>query len=156
MGKYAMTWADVERSIDILLGQFKSDGYVPRTIVGVSKGGVIPASLIHQVFPRARFDTIGVRSYTGEFISEGAKFTQDSPPPSIWNDKYTLIVDDIIETGGTSELLRKTWPNATQAFMVCRHTMASKCYYRGLIYGPGWIDFPWERKIDVEAVKVPF
>lgn len=149
---HKMTWTEVEEAIATLLGQFKEDNYAPSHIIAVAKGGVIPATLIHQAFPDAHFDTVYVRSYSGEFINKAPRII--GKRPAAFNYEGTLIVDDILETGATSGYLKETWPKATYAFMVCRYSQAGNCIYRGRIQGPGWIDFPWEPA--VEPVEIPF
>ena len=144
-----MTWGEVEEAVSILLGQLKEDGFVPEMIVGVGKGGIIPAVLLHQQIPSARFETIQIQSYSGMF-STGPKIV--GAVPNIPNLEGVLIVDDILETGTTRDYLQLMYPKATFAFMVCRQKMAGTCKYRGKIYTPGWVDFPWERKLTATEV----
>ena len=150
--KFNMTWQDVEECIDVLVGQFKDVGYEPKAIVGVAKGGVVPATLLHQVYPRATFHTIGVTSYTG-IISGSVRFTQNCED-NIPDNTSTLIVDDILDSGATMEFLQTFFKASTFAFMTCRQKNAGKCHFRGRIYPEGWVDFPWERA--VQPVEVPF
>lgn len=141
-----MSWNEVEEAVANLLGQFKEDNYIPKAIVGIAKGGIIPASLIHQAFPKAVFYSLQVSSYD-EFFQHSPRVIGDYPEVLRYTDQSILVVDDIFESGATYEYLAQRWPHVTYAFMVCRQKMAGRCRYRGKIYGPGWIDFPWERKM---------
>lgn len=149
----SMSWDDVHDAVATLLGQFKEAKYFPLTIIGVSKGGVIPATLIHQAFPKADFYTVGVKSYC-EFFQTAPEFSQAVPSDLILDYPTTLIVDDILETGGTKQFLANWRPMATFAFLACRSSVAKQAQFKGKIYGPGWVDFPWERKI--EPAEIPF
>lgn len=146
-----MSWDDVNSAIANLLGQFKEDNYRPSHIIAVAKGGVIPASLIHQAFPTACFSAIYIRSYVG-FETTPPVVVGGVPHAVAWSQ--TLIVDDILETGTTRDFLMKLYPMATYAFMACRWSQAGNCRYRGYIAPPGWINFPWEKTIN--PIETPF
>ena len=146
-----MTWTDVEEAVGRLIGQFRETNYVPNRIVGVAKGGVIPASLIHQAFPKATFSTIHVKSYAHDLVPKEPEFLD--VPNYQPNDPGTLFVDDILDSGGTHNFLKKKWPSATYAFMSVRDKNIHLARYQGWIWGRGWIIFPWEA---IEEVKVPF
>lgn len=146
-----MTWQDVEVAIGRLLAQFGEASYEPKHIVGVTKGGIIPAALIHQAFPAATFGTVHVKSYAHDIVPKDPEFVET--PHYHPNHPETLFVDDILDTGGTNKFLRKKWPNATFAFMSVRDRNVHDAQYHGWIWGRGWIIFPWEA---VEEVKIPF
>lgn len=148
---FDMSWVDVEEGISTILGQFREAEYSPEVILAVAKGGVIPASLIHQAFPTARFHVIHVGSYD-EFFQHTPRLL--GAPPALNPNAEVLIVDDILETGATRDFLQNIYTNATFAFLTCRHTMAEHCRFRGKIYPSGWVSFPWERELS--ATEVPF
>lgn len=149
---YQMSWQQVLEAMEFILGQFEEDNYRPLWIIGVGKGGVIPANLIHQHFPDAFFATIQVKCYTSEFVCEAPRFL--GPIPNFPATPKTLIVDDIYETGQTYRFLHTRWPHCTYAFMSCRAANAGQCKYRGKLWEPGWVEFPWEKKL--EPVEIPF
>lgn len=144
--KLQMQWEDVEEAIARLLGQFKEDAYTPTFIVGVAKGGVIPASLIHQHYPDAAFGIVHMKSYGGEFLAREPEFVginSFNAPDA----QSTLIIDDILDSGRSYDFLRSQFPNSTYAFMSVRHNKVTEVKYHGWIWGEGWVDFPWERKL---------
>lgn len=145
-----MSWQDVEDAVAVLLGQFKEAAYEPSMIIAVAKGGVVPATLLHQAFPDAHFETIHVASYSNDFIPRSPRIIGKTPHTPQWSQ--TLIVDDILESGATTSFLKGIYPAATYAYMVCRTWNAEDCLYRGLIYDKGWITFPWERKLEVTGI----
>ncbi len=150
-----MSWDDVEVAIGVLLGQFKEVGYQPTNILAVAKGGVIPATLIHQAFPEANFHTVHIRSYMDEyFLADGPVYKQIPRVEDCPNVHSTLVVDDILETGATMRFLQRRWNRATYAFMACRWSQAGNCIYRGYIAPRGWVDFPWEKPL--EETEIPF
>lgn len=149
--KWYMSWEDVHEAMATLLGTLKEADFVPEMIVGVGKGGIIPAVLIHQHFPEARFETIQVASYGKEFYQTEPRIV--GALPNIPNLDGVLIVDDILETGATRNYLQLMYPKAKFAFMTCRQKMAGECIFRGSIVGPNiWAEFPWEQPITPNEV----
>ncbi len=148
-----MTWENVEEAIGRILEQLKEIEYIPLTIIAVAKGGVIPAALIHQAYPLAAFHTMRVKSYAHEMVPKDPEIIGTIPSPTIYDDPGTLIVDDILDSGGTYRHIRRLFPNATYAFMSVRDKNVSEAPIRGWIWGRGWVVFPWEK---VEEVILPF
>lgn len=122
-----VTWTDVEQTIKINLDKFKDYD----RIVGVSRGGVILASLIQRFFPEAQLEV-----YDAEF-------------PLTVSDDRVLVVDDIWDTGTTIESIN------SRAFVregiLNFFTLVSKSEevpsnvsYGQYLQTPEWVHFPWE------------
>jgi hypoxanthine phosphoribosyltransferase len=79
-----------------------ASGFDPQCVLGVALGGVIPASII-SVFLRRPLQTIRVKHYNGRkrlFCPEIVHEPDFVPQTSV------LVVDDIIDSGGTLEKVR--------------------------------------------------
>jgi hypoxanthine phosphoribosyltransferase len=48
MKKVYVSWADVQRQTQEIIRQMSLDGFHPEYVVGITRGGLIPANLISQ------------------------------------------------------------------------------------------------------------
>jgi xanthine phosphoribosyltransferase len=136
----------------------------PDYIVGISRGGLIPAVMISQYLnvPMKPLQ-VSLRD-SGECVSDLGiaedAFGHDSTPKNI------LIVDDINDTGSTFNWIINDWPsgcfpddpkwsnvwNQNVRFAVLVDNLASDCEYAmdytGIEINKAendvWVDFPWE------------
>lgn len=124
---FPLSWVDVETSVRILAEDLRASGRVPTTILGITRGGLIPAVMLSHF--------LGVPSM--EAFSAEAQEDRES----------TLIVDDILDTMGTYKYVRERFPFSMYAVLVSKqptHVLAKDVLY-GMRCDPKvWIIFPWE------------
>lgn len=117
----------------------------PKLVVGVARGGLIPAvRLSHRLgIPLV---SVEASSYTNK--------RKTLLVPEIHFDKMTkekidkagdncIIVDDIVDTGATSDALRKHFPNALQVALVSKIANTPVSYH-AYVDRKTWVNFPWE------------
>jgi len=120
--------------------------YRPEVIIGIARGGIIPARIAADLLDVSTIGTIGVAFY--ENVGERMRRPVITQPLNISvEDKRVLVVDDIADTGEslglvaakvkgrvkelkTATILRKPWANFIPDFSA-RETDA-------------WVVFPWE------------
>lgn len=148
--RWEMTWEEVEQACDALVEEILTKDIVQvKTILAVAKGGVVPAALVWQRFPRAAFNTIRVSSY----LAHGKQKPRVEWPNRMsiydWNDPSTLIIDDICDSGDTFAALREYLPYARYACMLKREGNSFDCHYHQWVAPQGtWVMFPWEKVHD--------
>jgi hypoxanthine phosphoribosyltransferase len=108
-------------------------------IVPVLTGSIIfVADLIRQIPLKIHIEVIGVSSYAGKAMtSQGASIVGDLPENL--EGKHVLIVDDILDSGGTISLLRQAFEErgaaSIRACVLLRKAIdsarATKCEYVG-------------------------
>jgi len=109
MKKVFVSWQDVEGYCQEILRQLQLDNWRPDYIVGLTRGGLVPANLISQ-YLECRMETLKV----------SLRDDSSQPESNLWmaedafgcNDidgMNILIVDDINDTGATLNYIKQDW-----------------------------------------------
>lgn len=166
MKQTQLTWQDVEQQVQDLCQQLHKDQWHPEYIVGLTRGGLIPATMIsHYTGVPLNTLNVSLRDGKGEaesnlWMAEDA-FGYEKDPVNI------LIVDDINDTGDTLNWIRNDWQSSCMPkdpkwntgiwgknvrIAVLYDNLASKSVtsvsYSAVQVNkrerPEWIVFPWE------------
>lgn len=158
-------WDEIEKMCMKIVTQMYTDHWYPDYIVGITRGGNIPATIISQLISvpcnslkiSLRCDPIEVE--TNSWMSE------DALGHDRCSKKNILIIDDINDTGKTFSWLVNDWEssciptdpgwsttwNHNVRFAALIENESSDFelvrYYSHLInksVDPQWIEFPWE------------
>jgi xanthine phosphoribosyltransferase len=104
--KTYVTWQDVENQTQEILRQMQQDQWQPDYVVGLTRGGLIPANLISQ-YLECPMETLKV----------SLRDDTQAPESNLWMaedaymNKKILIVDDINDTGATLNYIKQDWPS---------------------------------------------
>ena len=129
--------------------------FTPEIILGVLRGGVIPAIILSDLLGIRRISTIGVEYYVD--IALKRKKPKLTHPLSIpVENKKVLIVDDIADTGGTLQFVSDKIEELNVsdfkiATIYCKPwaDLKPEFYYEER---SEWIIFPWEIRETVTNV----
>ena len=111
MNKIYYTWRDVEHHTQEILRQICSDSWRPDYVVGLTRGGLVPANLISQ-YLGCRMETLKVSLRDSDSESESNLWmAEDAFGHNMEHPKNILIVDDINDTGATLNYIREDWPS---------------------------------------------
>jgi len=144
-----LTWEDVERLSYQIAYEIMKDSREVDVIVGIMRGGVIPARIIADVLGVDDLETMEIKFYKGVGVRGRRPYVR-RPPPGELHDKRVLIVDDISDTGLTLEtalnMVSLYGPRdlATATLYVKPWTKFVPNYYAGRT--DKWVVFPWEKK----------
>ena len=152
--------------VQAVASALESDGWTPDHIVGIGRGGLVPAAyLSHRTgISLLSVDySSGVPSFAEELIEKLAVATQEG--------RSILLVDDINDSGGTIETLRKSLldhgaaeAGVRVAVLIDNLRSRAKVEYRSRTIDRSsdkrWFVFPWEamaerRTLLEEAEAVP-
>jgi xanthine phosphoribosyltransferase len=83
-----------------------------RAVVAITRGGMAPAMIVARELDIRTVDTISVKSYDWQKQAEAEILK--APDAALMGGDGTgiLIVDDLVDTGRTLELVRKLYPKA--------------------------------------------
>ena len=110
MNKIYYTWSDVEHHTQEILRQIHADAWRPDYVVGLTRGGLVPANLISQ-YLGCRMETLKVSLRDGTECESNLWMAEDAFGHEMEQHKNILIVDDINDTGATLNYIREDWPS---------------------------------------------
>jgi xanthine phosphoribosyltransferase len=145
---FHISWDQIHRDSRALawrLDKQGPDGGQWHAVVAITRGGLAPAMIIARELDIRVVDTISVKSYDWQEQTE-AKILK-APQAEIMgaDGEGVLIIDDLVDTGKTLELVRKMFPKAHFA------TVYAKPMGREMVDSfitevsqDTWIFFPWD------------
>lgn len=142
-----LTWETFGQASRSLAQTIVDDGYRPDLILGIARGGLLPAGSISYALDIKNVHVINVEFYTG--VNERLEMPVMLPPVPQAVDltaKRVLIVDDVADTGGTLQVVRDFCAEhvaETRCAVIYEKDRSSvQCEYVWKRTND-WIDFPW-------------
>ena len=114
-----------------------------RAVVAITRGGMAPAMIVARELDIRAVDTISVRSYDHQSQSEATVLK--SPDARMMGDgDGILVVDDLVDSGRTLELVRALYPKAHFATVYAKPKgRAQVDTFITEVSQDTWIFFPW-------------
>lgn len=137
---WPVTWQNIHRAT-ITLASKLADGGPWHTIAAVTRGGMVPTQILAIELGIHRVETIGIVSYDeqGQHLPHVLKSFEGS-------GEGWLVVDDVVDTGTTAEIIRNMLPNACLvAVYVKPDGNLIVDHYAIEIPQDVWIEFPWDQ-----------
>jgi xanthine phosphoribosyltransferase len=145
MEKLFLSWQDIHTYLSDIHSKTK---HLDQNagIVGLSRGGLVPAVMLAHLKGISTFYTSGIKSYDEENKTTEIMFQY--PDKNALKDKDTVyVVDDICDTGGTLKFIENyLLPiKIISITLVYRTNDVYKPNYFGTqLSDKRWIVFPWE------------
>jgi len=145
---FHVSWDQIHRDSRALA--WRLDGQGPaedgswKAIVAITRGGMAPAMIVSRELDIRTVDTISVKSYHHQ--DQGEAVVLKAPDAELMGDgEGILIIDDLVDSGKTLELVRQMYPKAHFA------TVYAKPKGRPMVdtfitevSQDTWIFFPWD------------
>jgi hypoxanthine phosphoribosyltransferase len=172
MNKLKLTWQDIDQYCNKLaIDIFKSD-YKPDYIVGINRGGIIPAVMLSHILEVPMYTLkVTLRDGVEEDCDHNLWMSEEAigyGKMGCLEDEKTniLIVDDINDSGATYQWIQQDWQgsclpklpewnqvwghNVRYAVLVNNLSSKESADYAAMEINkaddPSWIVFPWEPK----------
>lgn len=149
---FHVSWDQIHRDARALA--WRLDGKGPdngawKAVVGITRGGLVPAMIVSRELDIRVVDTISVKSYHsggGAADQRSEAVVTKAPQAELMGDGTgILIVDDLVDSGKTLELVRKLYPRAHFATVYAKpkgKPMVDS--YITEVSQDTWIFFPWD------------
>ena len=115
MKKIYHTWQDVEKQVQEILRQIQASNWRPDYVVGLTRGGLVPANLISQ-YLGIPMHTLRVSLRDGADPESNLWMAEDAfggyfdpENPKKYMHRNILIVDDINDSGATLNWIKQDW-----------------------------------------------
>lgn len=144
---FHVSWDQLHRDARALAwrldGQGPGDGSW-KAVVAITRGGMAPAMIVSRELDIRTVDTVSVKSYHHQ--AQGVPQVIKAPDMELVGDGTgILVVDDLVDTGRTLEVVRELMPKAHIA------TVYAKPMGRPMVQTfitevsqDTWIFFPWD------------
>ena len=116
--EHIVTWAEVHRDTKLLVNRLIDAGPW-RGIVGISRGGLVPATILAREMEIRYVDTICIASYDEK---DQSKITLIKSPAEAVADagKDWLLADDLVDTGATMRAAKELLPESHVAIVYAK------------------------------------
>ncbi len=137
---YHLTWDEFHCDTRALAQRLLTSEKKWRGIVGIARGGLIPAAIIARELNIRLVDTICIASYDHD--QQGSAQILKT---ITGDDRDLLLIDDLVDTGATADIARELLPRATLAAIYAKPAgMARAEYWQREFSQDTWIHFPWD------------
>jgi len=147
MEREYLHWSKVDEAIWTLTDYVRKD-YKVDLIVGIARGGLIPAVRMSHIMDNILMRVMDVKFYTD--IKEHAEMPRITVPlTEPVEGKNVLIVDDVADTGKTLKVVRedivKKGAKDVRIAVIAKkpQSIVDPDYY--IFQTDRWIIFPWEK-----------
>jgi xanthine phosphoribosyltransferase len=144
---FHISWDQIHRDSRALAwrldGQGPDDG-AWRAVVAITRGGMAPAMIVARELDIRTVDTISVKSYDRQ--KQSSAQVLKAPDAELMGDGTgILIVDDLVDSGKTLELVREMYPHAHFATVYAKPKGRPQVdTFITEVSQDTWIFFPWD------------
>jgi len=138
---YPVSWQELHRDAKALAWRLMEMGPW-KGIIGIARGGLVPATIVGRELEMRLIDSICVVSY--DFQQQGE--VKVLKAPELEDDGAGwLVIDDLVDTGLTAAKVRSLWPKAHIATIFAKPAGRPEVdTFVTEVSQDTWIHFPWD------------
>jgi xanthine phosphoribosyltransferase len=143
-----ISWAELHRDTRFLCHELHQRGQW-KGIIAITRGGLIPAALIARELEIRLIDTVCVTSYDAGAEGQAAQIQGNvrilKGVSGGGDGEGFLLIDDLVDTGGTAKVVRSLLPKAFFATLYAKpagRPVVDLCVKE--FKQNKWIHFPWD------------
>ena len=139
---FPVSWDDIHRDTKALAWRLK-DLKEWKGLIAVTRGGMVPACIVARVLDIKLIETFCINSYDHKDQGD-AKIMKQADMVENGGDGW-LVIDDLVDTGNTFEVIRKHLPKAHYGCVYAKPAGAKMTdTFVTEVSQNTWINFPWE------------
>ena len=144
---FHISWDQIHRDSRALAWRLDGKGPVDggwKAVVAITRGGMAPAMIVARELDIRTVDTISIKSYNHQSQTEA--HVLKAPDAEMMGDGTgILVVDDLVDSGKTLELVRALYPQAHFATVYAKPKGKPQVNtYITEVSQDTWIFFPWD------------
>jgi hypoxanthine phosphoribosyltransferase len=142
-----VSWDEASRMCELLASEISSSGFRPDVVIGISRGGLVPARLLSDIMGVNDICVMGVSFYQG--IGKTAKAPAVTQPlPIRLEGKKALLADDVSDSGRSLMVAREhvLGMGAGEVKVATMHFKPHSSFKPDFFVAEtgAWIVYPWE------------
>lgn len=145
---FHVSWDQLHRDSRALA--WRLDGKGPnngewKAVVAITRGGMAPAMIVARELDIRTVDTISVKSYDHQDQSSKATVLKSPDAELVGDGTGVLVIDDLVDSGKTLEVVREMLPNAHFATVYAKPKGRPQVQsFITEVSQDTWIFFPWD------------
>ena len=149
---FPISWEELHRNARALAWRLLEQGPW-KGIIAITRGGLVPAAIIARELDIRLIDTICISSY-GQLAKDTAANIVgdhvllkgfDGDKDGNCDGEGYILIDDLVDTGGTAKVVREMVPKATFATIYAKPAGKPEVdLYITEVSQDTWIRFPWD------------
>ena len=115
--------------------------YKPEKLILISRGGLIPGSIIANYLGIQDVDVIALKTYTDRKRLKEIKVYK-----RIKSEKKLVVIDDLVDSGETAKIVKEMMPNSKFAVLYAKTSGKKQADLHLYNFKDSdWLVFPWEQ-----------
>ena len=147
--KTIVNWNEIHNNIELINNRTLHLDGDNVAVIGIARGGLIPATLLSQHKPNSVVFSIGIKSYI-KTSRDKESIYQPLDQALLQNYSTLYLIDDICDTGLTYKFLLEKHFNNLKIYTIslyCRDNSLYKPDFFGTkLLTDAWVVFPWEKE----------
>lgn len=144
---FHVSWDQLHRDARALSWRLDGKGPIEgswKAIVAITRGGLVPAAIVARELNIRVIDTISVKGYNHQ--TQHPPMVIKAPQDDLMGDgEGILVVDDLVDSGRTLELVRHLYPKAHFATVYAKpRGRVQVDTFITEVSQDTWIFFPWD------------